>query len=103
MKIQVLVAAAVALACGSALAGPGHEHGKEGHGMSCPMMEAANATPEERTKMRAEMFAQLDANKDGNVSRAEFDQHHDAMMKKHAEHAEHGEHAEHAEHGKHEH
>ena len=105
MKMKILVGAALALACGSALAGPGPGpgpgHGMHaGPGMGCPMMDA-KSSPEERMKMRGEMFAMMDADKDGSVSRAEFDQHHDAMMKMHAEHG--SEPAKPAEQGEHKH
>ena len=50
--------------------------------MGCYIVHA-KASPEERMKMRGEMFAMMDADKDGSVSRAEFDQHHEAMWKQH--------------------
>ena len=88
-RYRMTLGLALVLACSAAAAATGHE-GKDGQDMGCGMHRSAD-----------EMFAMMDANKDGSVSRAEFDQHHDAMMKKHAEHG--GEKAEQAEHADHKH
>jgi hypothetical protein len=78
---------ALVLACNAAAAS-GHE-GKDGQDVGCGMHRSAD-----------EMFAMMDANKDGSISRAEFDQHREAMMKRHMELGEADEKEEEHEHGR---
>ena len=49
---------------------------------ACPMHDAS-LSAEERAKAMDSMFAMLDADKDGSISRAEFDAHHAMMRAKH--------------------
>ena len=58
--------------------------GHEQHGDMCPMHDAMMSDAE-RAEAMDKMFGKLDANKDGSISRAEFDEHHAAMRKKHDE------------------
>ena len=85
MNISPLaLALALAVSASSALASDdnkpvaGHEmHDK----MAMPAMPAMS--PAEHQRWMNEMFASIDANKDGSISKAEFTNHHEAMMKKH--------------------
>ncbi len=54
------------------------------HGMM-GMMGMDKMSPEQHKKMLDEMFAQMDANSDGSVTKAEFSAHHAKMMAKHME------------------
>ena len=60
---------------------PGMAMGMD-HGMM-GMMGMEKMSPEEHQKKMDEMFAQMDANSDGSVTKAEFTAHHTAMMAKH--------------------
>ena len=77
LKTTVLILALVG--SGSALA-DGHEHGKDAKGMSCGMMDMDGMSAEDRKAKMDQMFGKLDADKDGSISRAEFDRHHADMM-----------------------
>lgn len=44
------------------------------------MMDMDKMSPEQHQKMMDDMFAQMDANSDGSVTKAEFAAHHNAMM-----------------------
>ena len=57
--------------------GMGMDHGMMG------MMGMEKMSPDQHQKMMDEMFAQMDANSDGSVTKAEFTAHHTAMMAKH--------------------
>jgi hypothetical protein len=57
--------------------GMGMDHGMMG------MMGMEKMSPEEHQKKMDEMFAKMDANSDGSVTKAEFTAHHTAMMAKH--------------------
>jgi Spy/CpxP family protein refolding chaperone len=65
-----------------ALAGEHHQHGARMH--ACPMHDTT-LTDAQRAEAMDKMFGMLDANKDGSISRAEFDEHHAAMRKMHGE------------------
>lgn len=90
MKISPLaIALALTVCCTPALAREGHEAGP-GQEMHCQMdmsgMSAMSGmSPADRQKKMDEMFASMDANKNGSISKAEFTSHHEAMMKKHHE------------------
>ena len=79
-KLALLTAAAALLAVPAFAYGLG---GEGGHGPKGPMTRA------ELQKQLGERFAGIDANKDGAITQAEFDAHHQAMrqqwMKKRAE------------------
>jgi hypothetical protein len=64
-----------------AFAGGGHG-GDRKH--SCPMHDPTLGA-EERARAMDEMFAKLDADADGSISRAEFDRHHEEMARRHDE------------------
>jgi len=82
MKRQpILLAAALVLACGTATANT-HEHGMAAGDMGCGMKAHGKMDPAQRKAMAGTMFATLDADRDGAISRAEFDQHHEAMWAK---------------------
>lgn len=83
---QAAMALALVLACGTAMANS-HGQGK-GEGMDCAGMERPKMSPEQhKAKMEAH-WAELDTDKDGSISRAEFDHHHAAMAAGHdGEHA----------------
>ena len=82
MKTQpILIAAALALACGTAAASS-HGHGMDADGMRCEMKGHEKMSAAERKEMMDKMFAKVDANHDGAISRAEFDKHHEAMWAK---------------------
>ena len=49
------------------------------------MMGMDKMSPEDHQKKMDEMFAQMDADKDGSVTKAEFSAHHTKMMAKHQE------------------
>ena len=83
-----------ALAVPSAFAA---ETAATGESMKCPMHDTS-LTDAERAQAMDKMFAKLDADGDGSISRAEFDRHHEDMRRKHAEDAKAGEHADHAAH-----
>ena len=69
----------LALTSAPVLAGEGH--GKDDkHG--CPMHDDTLGA-EERAKAMDEMFAKLDADSSGSISRDEFDRHHEQMRRKH--------------------
>jgi len=82
-----ILAAALILASAAALATTTpSDPKKDGMNMdmkSCQMMHGGKMTPEEHRKMADQMFKTLDANADGTISRAEFDSHHEDMMKMH--------------------
>jgi hypothetical protein len=73
-----------------ALAAEEHEHGGEGtKGMGCGMMDMHDMhamTPEARKAKMDEMFAKIDTDKNGSISRAEFDRQHEHMMMEGMEH-----------------
>ena len=79
-KSTLMLALALCAVSGSALAGDEHVHGDEAKGMSCGMMDMHDMSAEARKSKMDEMFAKLDANKDGAISRTEFDRHHEHMM-----------------------
>jgi hypothetical protein len=94
MKKLILPLAVLMFAAAPVLAGePAHE-GNE----SCPMHDKT-LSDAERTEAMGAMFGKLDADHDGSISRAEFDDHHAQMRAKH----EHEEAAAPADAGKHEH
>ncbi len=87
---QAAMAMALVLACGAALANS-HGPGK-GEGMDCAGMERggmqAKMSPEQHKAKMEKHWAELDTDKDGSISRAEFDHHHAAMAAGHdGEHA----------------
>ena len=71
----------VAIAAPAVASEPAHE-GKD----SCPMHDKT-LSDTERTEAMGAMFDKLDANHDGSISRAEFDDHHAHMRDQH-EHEE---------------
>ena len=75
MRIQhSLLALALALASGAAIAG--HHESAKGEGHDCgPRMQHAMSAEQHKAKMEVH-FAELDADKDGAISRAEFDRAH---------------------------
>jgi len=80
-RITTLVLALALFATsGSAMAGDEHVHGDGANGMSCGMMDMDGMSAEARKARMDEMFAKLDADKDGSISRVEFDRHHEHMM-----------------------
>ena len=79
-KMTLVIAFALLAASESAMAGDAHVHGDEAKGMSCGMMDMGKMSAEARKAKMDEIFAKLDADKDGNISRAEFDRHHEDMM-----------------------
>ncbi len=94
MKIfPITLAIALAMASSLALAshhGPPPADGAKpmpgmgmGMGMDHGMMAMDKMSPEEHQKKMDEMFAQMDANSDGSISKAEFNAHHTAMMARH--------------------
>jgi len=92
MKIfPITLAVALAMTSSLALAshhGPPPADGAKpmpgmGMGMGHGMMAMDKMSPEEHQKKMDEMFAQMDANSDGSVSKAEFTAHHTAMMARH--------------------
>lgn len=86
MKIQhSLLALTLALASGAAIAGH-HEAGK-GEGHDCaPHKQHAMTAEQHKAKMEVH-FAELDADKDGAISRAEFDRAHAMRAGKQEAHA----------------
>ena len=59
----------------------GEEHGgKDKH--TCPMHDDS-LSAEERAQAMDKMFAKLDADSDGRITREEFDTHHEDMRRKH--------------------
>lgn|GEM_PF-3972615 len=79
MKTRIcLIALALALASPLAFAHPGDD-AKE-HAMK---MHMHDMTPEQQKMMADKMWADLDANHDGMVSRMEYDQHVSRMMAMH--------------------
>ena len=75
MKIQhALLALALGLASGAAMAG--HHEAAKGEGHDCsPRKQHAMTAEQHKAKMEAH-FAELDADNDGAISRAEFDTAH---------------------------
>lgn len=49
------------------------------------MMGMDKMSPEQHKKMMDDMFAQMDANNDGSVTKVEFTAHHTKMMAQHRE------------------
>ena len=82
MQTLRIAIALLALASAPAFAGQHGEH----HGHDCPMHDTT-LTAEERAKKMDEMFAKLDADASGSISREEFDRHHQDMQRKHDEKA----------------
>lgn len=90
MKL-IPITLAVSLAMASTLAVASHHgtpaaHGAKpmaGMGMDHGMMGMDKMSPEEHQKKMDAMFAHMDANGDGSVTKPEFDAHHKAMMAKH--------------------
>ena len=80
LKTTLVLALTLLTASGNATAGDEHVHGDEARGMSCGMMDMDAMSAEARKAKMDEMFAKLDADKDGSISRAEFDRHHEDMM-----------------------
>lgn len=77
---------ALSLCCTAALAGeeaPSAGHG--GHAMDHGKMHMAQMSPAEHKKMMDEKFTEIDTDKNGSVSKEEFDKHHEAMRMKHME------------------
>jgi hypothetical protein len=60
----------------------------EGEGHKCPMHDAS-LSDADRAAAMDKMFAKMDADADGNISRAEFDKHHADMKSEHEGHAKH--------------
>jgi hypothetical protein len=60
-------------------AAPAHPMQAMGHGK----MAMAAKTPAERQKMFDDMFVMIDTDKNGTISKAEFNAHHQAMMSMH--------------------
>ena len=79
-KSILVVALTLFAASGSAFAGDGHEHGDEAKGMNCAMMDMDGMNAEAHKAKMDGMFAKVDADKNGSISRAEFDRHHEDMM-----------------------
>jgi Spy/CpxP family protein refolding chaperone len=89
--ISAVLAVAFALSSNVAVAGDEKmEHGDMDHDkmMEACMMHGADMTPEERKKMMDKVFAEIDIDKNGSVSRSEFDKHHETMRSKHEENEE---------------
>ncbi|MEO8161678.1 MAG: hypothetical protein ABI588_09685 [Arenimonas sp.] len=80
MKLPITILA-LALALASTAASACDEHGMKDmeHG-------GMHMTAEQMMKKQNEMFAALDADKNGSISRAEFDRYHAGMMSKHMQH-----------------
>jgi hypothetical protein len=74
----MLLATALVLACGTAAASS-HEHGMDVDDMRCEMKGQDKMDPGERKEMMDKVFAKVDADHDGAISRAEFDKHHEQM------------------------
>ena len=82
MKTQpMLLAAGLLLACGTATANT-HEHGMDADDMRCEMKGDDKMDAAARKEMMGKMFAKVDADQDGAISRAEFDKHHEEMWAK---------------------
>ena len=91
--LSLAISIALSLACTTALAAdppkPAAEPAHSMHAMGAvPPMDHANMgmavrTPAEQQQMFDAMFAAMDANKDGSVSKAEFTAHHLTMMAMH--------------------
>ncbi len=64
------------------------DHATGADAMKCPMHDASLSS-EERSAAMDKMFGKMDADADGNITRAEFDQHHEDMRREHEKHAEH--------------
>ena len=78
MKTHPILLAAALLACGTATAGS-HEHATAAGDMRCEMKGHEKLDAAGRREMMDKMFAKVDADHDGAVSRAEFDKHHEEM------------------------
>jgi hypothetical protein len=81
-SFRLPLACLLLLACAPAFAGEQHEQHAQKAKHACPMHDAT-LTDAERAKAMDAMFAKLDADADGSVSRAEFDRHHEEMRSKH--------------------
>ena len=89
LTLAISLAMASTLALASHHGGPPADGAKPmpgmgmGMGMDHGMMGMDKMSPEQHQKKMDEMFAQLDANSDGSVTKAEFTAHHTAMMARH--------------------
>jgi hypothetical protein len=97
MKLSTLaIALTLCVASTAALACCDEDKAGDSHRMH-RKMDLAAMSPADRQKRMDEMFATIDANKDGSISKAEFTRHHEAMMAKrhdrmmerHEEHMDH--------------
>lgn len=78
--LALALALALSAASGGALAGEAHAHGDGANPMGCAMMDMHDLSSEARKAKMDEMFGQVDTDKNGSISRAEFDRHHEHMM-----------------------
>jgi len=77
---------ALTLCCTAALAGEeAPAAGDMARGMDHGKMHMAQMSPAEHKKMMDEKFTEIDADKNGCLSKEEFDKHHEAMQMKHME------------------
>lgn len=77
---------ALTLCCTAALAcEEAPPAGDKGHAMDHGKMHMAEMSPAEHKKMMDEKFVEIDADKNGCISKEEFDKHHEAMRMKHME------------------
>ena len=82
MKLSPLaIALALAAFSTSAMACCGEDKTDAGHRMH-RKMDMSAMSPADQQKRMDEMFASMDANKDGSISKTEFTSHHKAMMMK---------------------
>jgi hypothetical protein len=79
MKLHPLLAMTALLLGGTTVAAASHGHGMEADDMRCEMMGHAKMEAGERKEMMDKMFAKLDIDRDGAISRAEFDKYHEQM------------------------
>jgi len=77
MKLHPILPMAALLLGTTTVAAASHGHGMESDDMRCEMMGHAKMEAGERKQMMDSMFARLDIDRDGSISRAEFDKYHE--------------------------
>jgi hypothetical protein len=80
MKLQSTLPIAALLLGWTTIAAAAHGHGMESDDMRCEMMGHAKMAAGERKEMMDKMFAKLDIDRNGAISRAEFDKYHEQMQ-----------------------
>lgn len=86
MKIRIAIVALALSLCSTAAFAVEQQDMKDMKGMNHEGMNhdgMKSMTPEQMAKKHNDMFMALDADKNGSISRAEFDRYHADMMAKH--------------------